>query len=238
MGNLIFVAAILGALWWASKSDNKVLRYLSSKYGSSILGILLIAAAGVLFVKGQWFVAIVCVAAGLYFFGWRLPILQRYLGLSASGDVSRFSSELVTLELDNKTGRLDGYIKSGSHKGKRLSQLTESVIQGILNDAVGQRDINSAGLLKAYLDSRSATGRKNTQGDSNAGAGGNSSTHTGTITEKEAYDILGLKPGASIDEIKTAYRTLLKKLHPDHGGSTYLSARINEAKDVLLNRHR
>ncbi|MDM3871100.1 DnaJ domain-containing protein [Porticoccus sp. W117] len=54
------------------------------------------------------------------------------------------------------------------------------------------------------------------------------------ISEQEAWEVLGLQPGASKEEIVSAHKKLIQKLHPDRGGNDYLAARINQAKDKLL----
>ena len=54
------------------------------------------------------------------------------------------------------------------------------------------------------------------------------------MSRTEAYEVLGLKPGASGDEIHAAHRRLMRMAHPDTGGSDWLASRINQARDVLL----
>lgn len=56
------------------------------------------------------------------------------------------------------------------------------------------------------------------------------------LTEKEAYEVLGLEHGAGDEEIRAAHIRLMKKVHPDQSGSDWLAKKINAAKDLLLNR--
>jgi curved DNA-binding protein CbpA len=58
------------------------------------------------------------------------------------------------------------------------------------------------------------------------------------MTQEEAYQVLGLQRGATAEEIRSAHRSLMKRAHPDQGGSAERAARINAARDRLLNRHR
>jgi hypothetical protein len=90
-------------------------------------------------------------------------------------------------------------------------------------------------LLAAYLDRRYPRWREGVEQD--PAVGRRTPPPAGKMTEQEACQILGLQPGASAEDVARAHRTLIKKLHPDQGGSTYLAARVNEAKDVLLRRH-
>ena len=63
--------------------------------------------------------------------------------------------------------------------------------------------------------------------------GRNASKHGG-MDREQAYSILGIKPGASKQEIIDAHRKLMQKMHPDRGGSNYLAGQINKAKKTLL----
>lgn len=69
------------------------------------------------------------------------------------------------------------------------------------------------------------------------GAGGSPARgKSGTMTPDEALDMLGLEAGASDEEINEAHRSLMQKLHPDHGGTDYLAAKLNEAREILTKR--
>ena len=152
-------------------------------------------------------------------------------GPESPGQASQVRSDFLIVELDHDTGAMSGEIIAGRLAGTKLDQLELSTLVSLLDEF----DAESRGLLAAYLDRRHPRWREDAQGDAAAGSG---AARSGKMTKEEAYQILGLEPGASAEQIGRAHRGLMKKLHPDQGGSTYLAARVNEAKDVLLRRHR
>jgi DnaJ domain len=93
-------------------------------------------------------------------------------------------------------------------------------------------------LFAADADGEAPAGRQHAQGDPGPGRGFAGPPGSTKMTEQQAYQVLGIEPGANAQDITRAHRTLMKKFHPDQGGTTYLAARVNEAKDVLLRRHR
>lgn len=82
---------------------------------------------------------------------------------------------------------------------------------------------------------RAASGGPHVERDADPRAGGRRAA-PGVMTEQQAYQILGLQPGARLEEVVRAHRALMKELHPDHGGPTELAAQVNAAKDFLTKR--
>ena len=198
-------------------------------------GVGALGGAAFLAARGQFGIAIPLGFAGLSLLGW-LPfgsagLFQRTQ--KSPGQVSRVRSAFIEMELEHDTGSMRGRVLGGRYEGANLDALeVKSLIEFL-----GEIDEESRALLMAYLDRRAPRWRDDVQADAAAGQA-RSSRASGKMTDEEAYQILGLHPGATAEEIGRAHRTLMKKLHPDQGGSTYLAARINEAKDVLLRRHR
>ncbi len=64
--------------------------------------------------------------------------------------------------------------------------------------------------------------------------GGQANRSSGAMSRQEAFEILGLRPGASEADIKEAHLRLMRRAHPDVGGTEWIATRINQARDVLL----
>jgi hypothetical protein len=233
MPTLIFGFLILvGALWVLnviSKVDPKVGARIMKASG----GLLAIGFAAFLGIRGEVGVALPLGALGLGLLGW-VPFGPAGFSLrtkKSSGQESRVRTAFLEMSLDHDSGAMRGKILTGRHKGAALDDLDVRTLVAFLAGV----DDESRALLVPYLDRRDARWREYAQGDA---AAGRAAASDGKMSEQEAYQILGLEPGASADAIGRAHRTLMKKLHPDQGGSTYLAARINEAKETLLRQHR
>ncbi len=119
---------------------------------------------------------------------------------------------------------------SANGKGKTLSGLNEMELFNCFKKS--DRTSESLALFESYLDRRIPSWREHAHADTGSGQGG--AAASGSMTKQEAYQVLGLEPGASRREIQAAWRKLMKSMHPDTGGSEFLAAKINTAKDILL----
>ena len=149
------------------------------------------------------------------------------------------------MTLDHDSGEMEGTVLQGRHAGRRLDELTEPELLDLFGEC-SLRDDEGRRLLEAYLDrtlgpdwrerAEAEAERAHTAAGGTGQGWGRKQQSAGRtpMTREEAYEILGLSPGAGTEEIKEAHRTLMRKLHPDHGGSNYLAAKINQAKELLL----
>jgi hypothetical protein len=228
---LVVLALLLLVLQGFTKSNPHILAAVLKVAG----GVGALAVAVILGMRGRLDIAATLGIVGLSLLGW-LPWSIPGFGArtqKSSGQVSRVRSAFVEMELDHDTGAMRGRILAGPYEGRNLDTLDLAALSGCLTAI----DEESRALLMAYLDRREPHWRDDVERDTAEGPS-RSRFASGKVTEEEAYQILGVQPGASAEEIGRAHRMLMKKLHPDQGGSTYLAARVNEAKDVLLRRHR
>lgn len=147
------------------------------------------------------------------------------------GQTSSVRTSMLDMSLDHDTGEMDGEVLTGRFKGAKLSSLKLEDLVELLRDCAAANDRSDA-LLMAYLD-RAHPDWRGQGGGQQAGAGGTGAAN-GAMGRAEALEVLGLKEGASDAAIRKAYRELMKKHHPDQGGSAWFAARINEARNVLL----
>ena len=147
------------------------------------------------------------------------------------GKNSDIETPYLRMTLEHDSGVLRGTVLQGKFEGRNLEELSLDELVDLLHEC-RINDAQSATVLETYLDRvHGAEWRGAGSGGEGASGGGSAS---GAMTRDQAYEVLGLKPGATEAEIRDAHRKLLMANHPDKGGSTYLAAQINQAKDVLL----
>ena len=149
-------------------------------------------------------------------------------GEASEGNISKVRSRYLAMTLDHDSATVSGRVIAGQFKGVDLIDLDEMETRALIAEI--EADADSMALLESWLDANRAGWREYFEETAAPNAGAS----TPANPEAEAYAVLGLKPGATADEIRKAHRDLMKAVHPDHGGSSFLAAKINEARDRLL----
>jgi hypothetical protein len=225
LGLGLLVLVLLAGRGFARADPKRMARLMKSMAGVALVGVAVGLGA-----TGRLVLAIPVGLFGMMLLGMRMPWQQSGGGdLGGPGRRSSVRTPMLEMTLDHDTGDMDGVVLMGGFEGRKLSQLLPNQLAELLEEA-RLRDAQAAQLLEAYI-ARFSQGR-----DTGGGRAGAPPGSSGPMTVEEAYAVLGLRPGASRDDILQAHRSLMKKYHPDQGGTTYLAAKINEAKDVLLQR--
>lgn len=155
----------------------------------------------------------------------------RRQGASSGGASSDVETDWLRMSLDHASGETSGLVLKGKYAGRRLAELDLDQLIELLGE-VRIADPQSALLLEAYLKRLHPEAEERMAG----GEGAPSPSAGGPMGREEALEILGLEDGADEDAIRDAHRRLMQQVHPDKGGSDYLAAKINQARDVLLKR--
>lgn len=161
--------------------------------------------------------------------GWpHFPGTGNWRSKPAAGGSTSVRTPWIEMELDHDSGEMHGTVVKGAHAGSGLDQLTRDEAVALFREA-GLDDAETGRLLEAYLDRRFGPEWRADFADDHAAT----PSRTG-MSRHEALKVLALSEGATDEEIRAAHRRLILQNHPDRGGSDYLAAKINEAKDVLL----
>lgn len=241
LGVAVLAGGLLFLNWFANASPQAAKRALIVT-GIVILGLVALAVASV----GR-----IGFLLGLLIF--LLPALLRLLnrrrvftgagnggGAGGTGRQSEVSTEYLRMSLDQQTGEMSGEVLQGRFAGRQLGDLDQTDLL-TLHEELRQEDRDGMTVLEAYLDRvmgpewRQAAGG-GPGGGRDDGRGGRAAQSASSMSRAEALDVLGLKEGATADEIKSAHRRLMAQAHPDRGGSDYMAAKINQAKEILLGR--
>jgi hypothetical protein len=233
MPRLLLLIAVIFSLWYwwkivKSLPSEKRRPFLWRTAFWSVLGLsVVLVASGRMHWLGAGLAVLVPLAKGAFALGLRaLPFLQILSRFKTSP--SQFRTKSLAVEVNFSTRQMDGEVLDGEFAGRRLSELSADETQR-LSDSLRSVDRESYMLLQAYLMRNGRGGDEQSQQES-------TSSSFSDLSDEEALKILGLEPGASKEDIGKAHKRLMQRLHPDRGGSDYLAAKINAAKDQLISR--
>ena len=225
------------ALWWLSHHGVRLKSLLPGLPTRKLAAWGALAAAAVLLLRGNLVLAALLGCGGVWMLEGAAGLGRRSARLfpvrKSAG--RRYRTGLIEVLMHPDGALSDGRVVDGPNAGARLDDLPRPAALDLLH-LCRVRDPEGAALLEAYLDRRAPGWRVDAERDRDPRTGG--AAQPGSMTLEEAYEILGLQGGATAEVIRAAHRGLMKRAHPDQGGSVEGAARLNAARDRLLDRHR
>jgi hypothetical protein len=225
---LLILALLIGLWYWWSYlkrlPKDKSRPFLWKTGFWLILGIAsYLVLTGRMHWLGAGLAALVPLLRSVILWGIRAAPLVRLLGRFKSTP-SQFRTSSLVVTINFASGQINGEITTGDLAGKQLAELSTDEIEK-LSQQLKESDKESYVLLQAYL---MRSGSTNEQTANNF-----KSDSYRDISKAEAYEVLGISAESSQEEVIKAHKRLMQRLHPDRGGSDYLAAKINAAKDLL-----
>lgn len=231
LGVALLAGFLLAGQWYMNASPKSILRVLKW-----LLIIVVVAVALFFVITGRIWLAMAAIPALLpWFFRLRQAAnaaktfhrmgQSASYGPGAAGQSSDVQTRFLSMTLDHATGDIDGEVREGPTAGRHLRALTIPELQALYT--LCSVDADSLRLLETWLDRYHPEWRDQQTDEGEP-------SQSGPMSRSDAYAVLGLEDGADEQEIREAHRRLIANLHPDKGGSSYLAAQINQAKDILL----
>jgi hypothetical protein len=216
---LLLLAALRGFATAPVASVKKAVAWIAGGLGAVLVIALVFSGRGIQAIWALSFFAPLLIQAWR---SWRTARTFSRGGQASPGQESRVETATLEMVLHHDSGRMTGTVKRGRFAGADLADLDLPALRDLLADCAAE-DPESVPLLEAWLDRGHPEWRE-----------GAPPPADGPMTRAEALAVLGLAEGATEAEIRAAHRRLMRAAHPDAGGSAWLAARLNAARDLLV----
>jgi hypothetical protein len=217
---LLLVAALRAFATASVATVKKALAWTAGGLGAVLLAALLFSGRGF---QAIWSLAFFAPLLLQAWRSWRAARTFSRGGQASPGQESRVETAMLEMVLHHDSGRMTGRVKRGRFEGADLADLDLPMLRALMAECAAE-DPDSAPLLEAWLDRSHPDWRE----------AASPPVPDGPMTRAEALAVLGLAEGASEAEIRSAHRRLMRTAHPDQGGSAWLAARLNAARDLLV----
>ena len=238
LGVALLAGILLTGRWYATADTKALMRVLKWVLVGTVIFIVvffiangrLVWALAALPALLPWFFRLRAVARAAKTFARMRQAHGTEASEAGTGGSSDLETRFLRMWLDHETGVMSGRVIDGPYKGHRLDDMEIADLIRLWKQCDCE-DPESGRVVAAYLDRTYPDWR---EGGESASETGGSTAPLGVMDRAQALQVLGLGEDASASDVKDAHRRLISGMHPDHGGSDFLAAQINQAKDVLL----